>query len=53
MSRVFVLVIKLQLFGGIFLFILIFCKVIHRYLIAKSALPLSLKFPFLGVVFLS
>ena len=35
-----------------FLFIL-FCKVIHRYLIAKSAVPLSLKFPFLGVVFLS
>ena len=50
-SCVFVLAIKLRIFDGIFfLFILVFCKLIHRYLSAKSALPLSSKFPFLGVV---
>jgi hypothetical protein len=50
MSCVFVLAIKLRLFDGIFLFILIFCKLLHGYLVAKSALPLSLKLPFLGGV---
>jgi hypothetical protein len=35
---------------GDFLFILIFCKWIRRYLIRRSALPLSLNFTFIGVL---